>query len=70
VVVVATAEIFQALHSRRHALAALFAGLALLYNPVLPVFSFSGGWQRVMVVASAAPFAALLAWRNTKKESQ
>ena len=28
--------------------------LALLYNPVAPVFSFSGEWQRVIAVASAA----------------
>jgi hypothetical protein len=35
---------------------ALLAVLALLYDPVVPVFSFSGDWQRGLVVASALPF--------------
>ena len=57
----------QALHARRYACAALFGALALLYNPVAPVFSFSGGWQLAVVVASAAPFAASLGWNKVRK---
>jgi hypothetical protein len=57
---------FQAFHTRDHAFAAVFGALVLLYNPVAPVFSFSGEWQRALVVASAAPFIASLAWRNAK----
>ena len=58
----------QAFHARHYAFAAVFGALALLYNPVAPVFSFSGGWQRAVVVASAAPFVASLAWRNVRME--
>jgi hypothetical protein len=58
--------IFQAFHARHYAFAAVFGALALLYNPVMPVFSFSGDWQRAVVAASAAPFAASLAWRNVR----
>lgn len=37
---------FEAFSKRRHAVGTVFAGLALLYNPVSPVFGFSGNWQR------------------------
>jgi hypothetical protein len=55
---------FQAFQARNYAVAAVFAALALLYNPVAPVFSFSGDWQRVLVVGSAVPFVVSLAWRK------
>ncbi len=57
---------FQAFHARHYTVVAVFSALALLYNPVAPVFSFSGDWQRVLVVASAFPFVVSLAWRNVK----
>jgi uncharacterized protein DUF6804 len=57
---------FQAFQAKYYAVAAVFGALALLYNPVLPVFSFSGDWQRALVVASATPFVASLAWRNVR----
>jgi hypothetical protein len=63
---VAAGMMFEALNKRQYALAAVFAGLALLYNPVAPVFSFSGNWQRAFVVASAVPFVRSLAWRDLK----
>jgi hypothetical protein len=56
----AIAVMFHSIHAGRYALAAVFAALALLYNPVAPVFSFSGGWLRVVVLASALPFVASL----------
>lgn len=56
----------QALRLRRYAYSALFASLALLYNPVAPIMSFSGGWQRAVLVASAVPFAASLAWASVR----
>lgn len=56
----------QALRTRHYAFAAVFGALALLYNPVLPVFALSGDWQRALVVASTVPFVASLAWRNVK----
>ena len=51
---------FQAFHARHYAVAAVFGGLALLYNPLAPVFSFSGDWQRALVFASTGPFVASL----------
>ena len=64
---VAVGMVFEAFNRRQYALAAVFAGLALLYNPVAPVFDFSGNWQRVLVVLSAVPFAASLARRDMKE---
>jgi hypothetical protein len=52
----------QAFRARSYAVAALFGVIALLYNPVAPVFQFSGDWQRGVVVASAILFGASLAW--------
>ena len=57
---------FHAIHAGHYAFAAVFASLAVLYNPVAPVFSLSGQWQRGAVVATALPFAASLAWRNLR----
>lgn len=62
----AMALTFEAFHTRDYAFGAVFGALALLYNPVAPVFSFSGEWQRALVVASAVPFVASLTWRNAK----
>ena len=63
---------FQAFQARHYAVAAVFGALALLYNPVVPAFNFSGDWQRAVVVASAVPFIVSLAWpngRNARTES-
>jgi hypothetical protein len=52
----------RALQSRYYTVAAAFFGLALLYNPVAPMFTLSGDWQRAVVLATVAPFVASLAW--------
>jgi hypothetical protein len=57
---------FQEFHARRYTFAAVFGALAVLYNPVAPVFSYSGAWQRTLLVASALPFIASLAWRTAR----
>ena len=57
---------FHAIPSGQYALAALFGVLALLYNPIVPVFTFSGQWQCAIVVASAGPFVASLALRPVR----
>jgi hypothetical protein len=64
VVIGAIALMVSRFHARQYAFTAVFAILALLYNPVAPVIGFSGDWQRAFVVASAAPFiiAALARW--------
>jgi hypothetical protein len=55
----------QAFQAKFYSVGALFAVVALLYNPVARAFGFSGGWQSAVVVASAVPFMASLAWRNS-----
>ena len=55
---------FQAFQTRYYPFAATFGALALLFNPVASAFSFSGDWQRAVVVASAVPFVASLVWPN------
>jgi hypothetical protein len=62
----AAGMMLETFNKRQYALGTIFGGLALLYNPVAPVFSFSGNWQRAMVVASAIPFVISLAWRDLK----
>ena len=57
---------FQAFHTRHYAFATVFGALALLYNPVVPVFNFSGAWQSAFVMASAFPFIVSLTWRNAQ----
>ena len=60
----AIALMVQALQDRKYAFGAVFGALALLFNPVAPVFAFSGQWQRALLVASTFPFVASLAWRQ------
>jgi hypothetical protein len=57
---------FQAWRQKRYAWVAAFAVLAVIYNPVAPLFNFSGDWQRAVVVASAGAFAASLVWSGPK----
>jgi hypothetical protein len=56
----------EAFKKRQYAFGVVFAGLALLYNPVAPMFDFAGTWQRALVVASAIPFVSSLTWRDRK----
>ena len=53
-----------ALHAHRYVLAVAFAALVLLYNPLFPNFDLSGGWQRIIVLASIGPFLASLLRRK------
>lgn len=52
----AVIAMLHAFHARHFTLATVFGALALLYNPVAPVLSFSGDWPLAIVVASALPF--------------
>jgi hypothetical protein len=52
----------RAIQSADYLLAGIFGTMALLYNPVAPVFSFSGNWQRGFVVGSALLFIASIYW--------
>jgi hypothetical protein len=62
----AIAVMIQSLRTGRYVFAPVFAALVVLFNPIAPVFEFSGDWQRALLIASAAPFVASLAWRNVK----
>lgn len=66
----AIAVMLQAAQTRNYAIAILFGALALIYNPVMPVFPLSGDWERAFVVATAIPFILSLAWRNSKTVSK
>lgn len=63
---------FQAFQARHYAVVAVFGALALLYNPIVATFTFSGDWQRAVVLASAVPFVvsiALAKGRNARTKS-
>jgi len=62
----ALAVMFQALHAKHYAFVAVYGALALLYNPIVPMFGLSGGWERALVLMTAVPFVASLAWDNTQ----
>jgi len=49
---------FKSLRERQYVFTALFAGIVLLFNPVLPAFALSGNW--LILLASALPFIASL----------
>jgi hypothetical protein len=69
VAVGAMAMMFHALCSRYYVVAAVFAALVVLYNPLAPMFAFSGEWQSGLLVASAVPFVASLAWKKLRMEA-
>ncbi len=63
----ASVLMFQAFHTRHYALAPTFGALAMVFNPVVPVFGFSGDWQRAVLVTSTVPFVASLGWRRVRR---
>jgi hypothetical protein len=58
----------RSLPARRYAVVAVAGVFVLLYNPLAPLFDFSGGWQRAVFVAAAAPFLAALIWRDMRAD--
>ena len=56
----------RSLLATRYTVVAVAGAFVLLYNPLAPVFNLSGDWQRAVFVAAAAPFLALLIWRDRK----
>jgi hypothetical protein len=59
---------FAQFHAKRYAISALFGVLALVYNPLAPVFDFAGEWQRILVVASSLCFIGSMFWREPSSE--
>jgi hypothetical protein len=66
----AIAVLLQAVHTRHYVISVLFGIVALIYNPVIPVFAFSGDVPRALVIATVIPFIVSLAWRNSKIASR
>jgi hypothetical protein len=56
--------IVESLRRGRYVFAGLFAGIVLLFNPVLPALDLSG--NRLIIVISALPFLASLIWVKEK----
>lgn len=61
----ALAVTFQAVNTRSYGFAVLFAGMALLYNPIVPLFVFSGPQNLMIVLGSTIPFVTSLKWMKT-----
>jgi hypothetical protein len=61
---VAIVVMARSLLAARYAAVAVCGAIVLLYNPLAPLFDLSGGWQRAVLVAAAAPFLVLLIWRD------
>lgn len=57
---------FHALRSGHFVLGVLFGAVALLYNPIMPLFAASGDLQRVLLAIGSTPFIASLGWRNVR----
>jgi hypothetical protein len=62
----AVALLLQAVRTRNYLTGVLFGIVVLIYNPVIPVITFSGDLQRALVIATLIPFIVSLAWRNSK----
>ena len=58
--VAAAAVLVQAFRAKRYRWAAGFLGIALVFNPVMPVFRLAGGFGLSLVVLAIAPFAIAL----------
>jgi|SRR6266542_5609397 len=60
VTIAAAVVLIQALQAKKYRWAAGFLGIALLFNPAIPVFRLAGGFSLSLVVLAIAPFAISL----------
>jgi hypothetical protein len=56
----AAVVLIQAYKTKKYRWAAGFLGIALLFNPAMPVFRLAGGFSLSLVVLAIAPFAISL----------
>jgi hypothetical protein len=70
IAIAAIALLLQAVRTGNYLTGVLFGMVVLIYNPVIPVFTFSGDWERALVLATVIPFIVSLAWRNSKIASR
>src|ERR1051326_2543118 len=68
VVMAAAFVLLHAVRSRHYVLATLLGAVALLYNPMAPLFPTSGDLERVLLVMSATPFILSLGWRDMRRK--
>ena len=64
--IVAAGALFIAHHAFRsaaYAVGGIFGMIALLYNPIAPVFELTGEWQRVTLLGTAVLFMVSFYWR-------
>jgi uncharacterized protein DUF6804 len=57
---------FESVRARQYILAALFAAIVLLFNPVLPKFPLLGNW--LILLAGVLPFVASLVWMKERAQ--
>jgi hypothetical protein len=62
----AVAMMAHTLHRRRYATSFVFGALALLYNPVAPLFSFPGDWPSAVIGLTGLPFLTFLTTPHTE----
>lgn len=58
--VAAAAVLIQAFQAKKYPWAAGFLGIALLFNPAIPLFPLAGGFSLSLVLLAIAPFAISL----------
>jgi hypothetical protein len=58
--------VMQAGRAKKYVWAGGFAAVALLFNPLVPVFPFDGEWGRLLVLVSIVPFAVSLGALRTQ----
>ena len=62
----ASVVVMQAGQAKKYVWAGGFAGIALFFNPLVPVLPFDGEWGRWLVLVSIVPFAVSLAALRTR----
>ena len=62
--VVAAIGAFRAINASRYMSAVVFASLAIVYNPALPVVALSGPFALAVLLLSAGAVTAMLVWRR------
>ena len=58
---------WHAASTRRYGIAAVFAGIALLFNPFVAVFNLSGAWGAGSLLIAMGAFLASLVWLRAQR---
>jgi hypothetical protein len=60
----------QALRAQSPTFAVVFAATVWLYNPIAPVFTLAGDWQRTLVLATTVPLILSFGWDKQKQAAK